>query len=169
MALQGRTLGLVGLGAVGGRVAHRGAAFGMQIVGSDPASAIDASLGFVERCSLDDVFRRADVVSIHAPLTNATVGLIGAQQFALAKPGTYLVNSARAAVVDEAALLDALDAGRLGGVGLDVYHEEPLAAASALLNYESVVLTPHIAGASDDVVTNHSRATLEAIVRLAAA
>lgn len=165
-ALSSLTIGVVGLGAVGGRVAERARGFGMSVLGYDPGP-VEAP-GFVERVQLDDLLSRVDVLSLHVPLMPATSGLIGQRELSLLKRGSYFVNSARAALVDLPALETALTSGHLGGAGLDVFHAEPLPESSVLRSLDNVVLTPHIGGASDDVVTNHSRVALTAIRKLTA-
>lgn len=156
MALTGRTLGLVGAGAVGRRVAQRALGFGMKVIGYDPF-ARQSDLGdLIRLVGLAEVMADSDVVSIHAPLSEATTGLIGAEQLALLKPTSYLVNAGRAAIIDEDALVTILRAGAIAGAGFDVYWTEPLPIDHPLVEFDNVVLTPHIGGASDDVIRNHS-------------
>lgn len=149
--LRGKTLGLVGVGRVGTQVARFGLAFGMRVVGHDPAP--ETSVDGVEYVdSLDEVLRAADVVSLHAPLDDATVGLIGARELELMRPGTLLVNTSRGAVVDEAALIEALRSGRLAGAAVDVLAHERNARHSPLVAYarihDNLIVTPHIGGAT---------------------
>jgi len=150
MELDGRTLGLVGLGRIGSRVARVMQAVGMQVVVYDPYVSPEraAALGVTLLPNLADVLCNADVVSIHAPLTPDTQKLINDQTLALMKPGSYLVNSARGGLVDEAALLRALEAERLNGVGLDVFDPEPPKPDNPLLYRDDVICTPHVAGAT---------------------
>lgn len=163
MGLAGRQLGLVGLGAIGRRVAQRARCFGMGVVGYDPF-ADQADLGdLVRLTSLEDLLASSDVVSIHAPLNDATTGMIGAPELALMKPSAYLINAGRAAIIQEPALMAVLSRGLLAGAGFDVFWSEPLAADHPLLKLPNVVLTPHIGGASDDVTTNHSRQSAAAL------
>src|SRR4029079_4143156 len=125
--LQGKTLGVVGMGAIGQSLARRAKAFGMEIVYSDARQApaeVEQELG-ARRVELDELLRTADVVSIHAPLMDETRHLINAETLGLMKDSAYLVNSARGPIVDEAALVDALKAGQIAGAGLDVYENEP--------------------------------------------
>lgn len=163
MALTGRTLGLVGLGAVGRRVAERARAFGMDVIGYDPYADEVALAGLVRMTSLAETLAASDVVSIHAPLNAATTGMIGAAELALLKPTAYLINAGRAAIIDEAALIEVLRERRIAGAGFDVFWTEPPAADHPLLSLPGVVVTPHIGGASDDVVTNHSRQAAAAL------
>lgn len=154
--LGGRTLGVVGGGAVGRRVATRARGFGMHVLISDPyldAAAVD---GVAEVVSLDELLTGCDVLTIHAPLTDATRGMIGADELARLRPGAFVINAGRAAIIDEEALVVALISGRLAGAGLDVFWQEPLPDAHPLLDMDGVVLTPHIGGASDDVVVHQS-------------
>jgi phosphoglycerate dehydrogenase-like enzyme len=143
--LAGRTLGLVGLGRIGSHVAKVGVAFGMDVLAWSPhlddarAGAAGATAVPFERLLAD-----SDVISIHVPLNDGTRGLIGAEELALMKPGALLVNTSRGPIVDEAALLGALAAGRLGGVGLDVFDEEPLPADHPLRTAPRTLLSPHI-------------------------
>ena len=145
--LDGRTLGIVGLGRIGMAVADRARGLGMRVIGHDPVVPADAASAHgVEPCPLDEVLARADVLTLHVPVTSETRGLIGAPQLARMKPTAYLLNVSRGSVVDEAALADALRAGRLAGAALDVYASEP-PAGSPILDAPNTVLTPHL-GAS---------------------
>ena len=143
--LAGRTLGLVGLGAVGRAVANIAKAFGMHVIGYSRSGPGDSG---VEGVSLDDLFRRSDVISLHCPLTPQTQGLINAEQLSLMKPDALLINTGRGALVDEPALAAALHAGKLGGAGLDVLSTEPPKADNPLLKAPRCYITPHIAWAS---------------------
>jgi D-3-phosphoglycerate dehydrogenase len=148
--LAGKTLGIVGLGRTGSRVAERAAAFGMEVRAHDPfVSPEQAALLGVELMSLAGLLATADIVSLHVPGTGATTGLIGPQQLRLMKRGAYLVNCARGSAVDEAALLQALDEGHLRGAALDVFAEEP-PCDSPLVRHPAVLATPHIAGMTEE-------------------
>jgi len=139
------TLGVVGLGRIGKRMAHVSRNVFREVIACDP-HIIDGDFpAYVGRVSLDDLFARADVVSLHVPLNDETRRMIGAAQFARMKPGSYLVNTARGAVLDVDAALAALDAGKLAGLGLDVLPVEPVAADSPLVTHPKVILTPHSA------------------------
>jgi glyoxylate reductase len=145
--LRGGRLGIVGLGGIGARVAARGRAFGMEVAyfgrrESPHAAALEAT-----RLDLDELLATADVVSLHTPLTPATRHLIGARELALMKPTATLVNTARGAVVDEAALATALRDDQIATAGLDVFEHEPT-VHPALLELENVVLLPHIGSAT---------------------
>lgn len=147
--LRGKTLGIIGFGDIGRRVAKIARAFGMAIVAHDPVLP-EGHAGWTEtpteRLALDTLLARADAVTLHVPLTPATHGLLSPERLALMKPGAVLVNTARGEVVVEAALAEALRAGRLGGAALDVFAEEPLAPASPLIGCPNLILSPHIAG-----------------------
>lgn len=151
-SLQGRTLGVVGLGKLGERMAGYGKAFGMDVLGwtrTDLAPRC-ARLGIAPAASLDDLLSRADVVALQVTLNAATHGMIGARELRLMKPGAILVNTSRGPVVDEAALIAALEEGRLGGVALDVYDREPLPRDHPLRRLPNVVATPHLGYVTDE-------------------
>jgi D-3-phosphoglycerate dehydrogenase / 2-oxoglutarate reductase len=139
-------LGLIGFGNIPRALVPKAKAFGLTVITADPYVAPDhlAALG-VENTSLDDLLARSDFVSVHAPLLPSTRGLIGAKAFAAMKKGAFLINTARGPLVDEAALIAALDSGHLGGAALDVVATEPLRKDSPLLNRDNVILTPHTA------------------------
>jgi phosphoglycerate dehydrogenase-like enzyme len=161
--LPGRTLGLVGLGAIGRLVAARALGFDMRVIAYDPY--VDSVPPHIELVVLDDLLRRSDIVSVHCPLTSETRGLLGERELRLMRPEAILVNTARAAVVDEAALLAALADGSIGGAALDVYWEEPLAPDHPIRTLPNVSITPHVAGAADDVRRHHARMILDDIAR----
>lgn len=165
--LRGRTLGLVALGRIGRAVARRAAAFGMHVIAYDPYvdPALAAEVG-VELVSLDRVFAESDIVSCVAPSTSETRGMIGERQFGLMKPGAIFTNTSRGAVVDEADLLWAIDSGRLASAGLDVLAQEPADPANPLLDRPNVLVTPHAAGYSDQVVDDLQRLAVAEIVRV---
>jgi phosphoglycerate dehydrogenase-like enzyme len=144
--LAGRTLGILGLGRHGRPVARVAAAFGMVVLAwdRDPGRAYADDEPVAERLPLDDLLERSDVVSIHLKLSPESTGLLDRDRLARMKPGAILVNTARGAIVDEPALLDALRSGRLAGAGLDVFATEPLPADHPLRTAPNVVLTPHI-------------------------
>ena len=148
LELEGKTLGVVGYGAIGRRVAGAARALGMHVcaarLGTHAATDPDA----VPRLELDDLFRQADVISLHCPLTPQTRHLVSAARLALVKPGTLLINTARGGLVDEAALRAALDSGVLAGAGLDVLSREPPVPDNPLLGAKNCVITPHLAWTS---------------------
>ncbi len=145
--LRGARLGIVGLGGIGARVAHRGRAFGMEIAYHSRHESPAAAKLEATRLDLDELLATSDVVSLHAPLTAATRHLIGARELALMKPTATLVNTARGAVVDEAALAAALREGTIAAAGLDVFENEP-EVHPELLALENAVLVPHLGSAT---------------------
>jgi D-3-phosphoglycerate dehydrogenase / 2-oxoglutarate reductase len=153
--LYDRTIGLVGFGQIGQRVARVCLALGMKVVAFDPGFAAARRMGDVEiASSLADVLPRSDVLSLHIPLTPRTRGLIGADQLALMPRASILVNTARGEVVDEAALIAALQTGQLAAAGLDTMAEEPLPTGSALAALPNVILTPHVGGSTPAALNN---------------
>jgi D-3-phosphoglycerate dehydrogenase / 2-oxoglutarate reductase len=150
-ALFSQTLGLIGFGQIGREVAHRAAACGMTILALDPyvTSAGADGLG-VKMVNLQELLLAADFISVHAPLTNRTRHVVGKAELRQMKRTAYLINTSRGPLVDEAALLEALDAGWIAGAALDVFETEPLAPSSPLLKREDVLLTPHTGGLSDE-------------------
>ncbi|WP_135466114.1 2-hydroxyacid dehydrogenase [Crenalkalicoccus roseus] len=155
--LRGRTLGIVGLGTIGRKVARLANAFGMQVIYFDIRRLTEAEEDAlnVRFRLLREVLRAADILSLHVPLTPATRHMIGAAELALMKPGAFLVNTCRGPVVDEAALVAALEGGGLAGAGLDVFDQEPTPPDNPLLRLRNVVLTPHLAGPTAD--NQHAR------------
>ena len=145
--LAGKTLGLLGIGRIGGRVADLARAFGMRIVAYDPylnAQQVQAH-GATKLETVDAVLERADFVSIHVPLTPETKGLLNAPRFARMKETAFVLNLARGGIIDEKALVDALDKGHIAGAALDVFEKEP-PEASPLTRHPRIVLTPHVGG-----------------------
>jgi (S)-sulfolactate dehydrogenase len=170
--VSGKRLGLVGFGAIARETASRAAALGMSVAAHDPylvpgAAAWAQPWGRAEPLGLDDLLAAADVVSLHVPLTPETRNLLGAEALARCKPDAILINAARGGVVDEAALADALRAGRLGGAALDVFEEEPLSAARGAIfaGCPNLILTPHIAGVTAESNMRVSWVTVEHVRR----
>ncbi|HEY3702441.1 MAG TPA: NAD(P)-dependent oxidoreductase [Acidimicrobiales bacterium] len=159
--LNGRTAGLVGLGAVGRALRWRLEGLGLRVLAYDPY-ADDAT------SSLDELLERADVISMHAVVTPETTGLIGVEQLARMKDGVIFLNTARAALHDTDALVAALRSGKVAAAGLDHFEGEMLAVDHPLVSMDNVVLTPHIGGATYDTETNHSRLIAEDLARLLA-
>jgi D-3-phosphoglycerate dehydrogenase len=144
--LTGATVGVVGLGAIGRAVVRRLAGFDCQVIAAEPSpDAAFCAEYQVEVASLQSLLSRADIVTVHVPLTGATTHLIGQPELELMRPGSILVNTSRGPAVDEAALIDALRRGHLGAAGLDVFEHEPLAAGHPLTELENVVLSGHAA------------------------
>lgn len=148
LELQGRTLGLVGLGAIGARVAAVGVAMGMQVIAFDPYASI-APEG-VRLLPLEDVLANADVFSLHCPLTKDNAKLLNATTLATMRPGAIVVNTARGGLIDEAALADALRRGALRAAGLDSFQEEPFSPGHPFTGIANVILSPHIGGVTSD-------------------
>ena len=144
--LESQTLGLIGFGNIPRALTPKAKAFGFKVLTHDPFVKTDAlAAAGVEGVSFDELLARSDFVSVHAPLLPSTRGLMNAVVFAKMKKGAYLINTARGPLVDEPALIAALDSGQLGGAGLDVVTTEPLGKDSPLLGRDNVILTPHTA------------------------
>jgi D-3-phosphoglycerate dehydrogenase len=142
--LRGKTLGLLGAGSIAAEMARLGQAIGMNVIAwtfhPTDQRAVDLGVRFL---SLDELLRQSDAVSLHLRLTEQSRGLLGRRELALLKPGAIIVNTARGAIIDMAALAEALQEGKLGGAGLDVFDIEPLPRDHAILGCENIVLTPH--------------------------
>ncbi len=158
--LRGKTLALVGYGRIGQELASRARALGMTIAAYDPWAdrRLHADVAFAD--TLETLLEHADVVSLHVPLTPDTRGLIGAHAFARMKAGAILVNAARGGIVDEPALIAALEGGRLAGAGLDVFAREPVTADDPLLAREDIVFSPHNAALTAESLVEMGRAAV---------
>ncbi|MCH8316242.1 MAG: phosphoglycerate dehydrogenase [Planctomycetes bacterium] len=147
--LQGKTLGIVGIGRIGRTLAQRALSFGMKVIAHDPMinaeSTLDGQVPLVD--TFDELLSRVDIVSFHVPKTDVTAGMLNAATFAKAKRGILIVNASRGGIVDESALLKALESGQCGGAALDVYETEPPPTDSPLRNHPKILTTPHL-GAS---------------------
>ncbi len=164
--IQGRTLGIVGLGHSGRELARLVAPFEMEIIAFSPhAEAAHAAALGVRLTSLDELLATADFVSLHARLGQENHRMIGAEQLALMKPSAFLINVARGELVDQRALVDALRGRRIAGAGLDVFEHEPLSAGDPLLELDNVILTPHWSASTTDVFAATSRAMVEGMLR----
>jgi len=156
--LRGKTCGIIGLGAIGREFARLAAGIGMRVAAwtmhPRPGDAI---------VPIEEIYRTADAISLHLRLSPETAGFVGRAQFALMKPGAILINTARGGIVDEAALIEALSTGRIGGAGLDVFATEPLPAGHALTKLDNVVLTPHCAGITPEAMEAGLRMAVENI------
>lgn len=159
--LDGSTVGLVGYGAIGQRVARVMLAFGAHVLVADPF--VDRAPEGIELVELDELLRRSDVVSLHARLTEQTRGMIGAKQLASMPRGAVLVNTARGGLLDYDAAVDALESGQLGAAAFDVFPAEPVPAGSRLLTAPNVVMTPHLAGATRQTAHRAGSIAAEAV------
>jgi D-3-phosphoglycerate dehydrogenase len=163
--LYRKTLGIVGLGRIGSRIARHARGFDMHVIACDPyidpkrARRLDVIL-----VDLETLLRRSDFVSLHVPLTEETRGMIGQSELALMKPSAILANTARGGVIEEEALLEALAGRRIAGAALDVYAEEPLPAGHPLTQLDNVVCTPHCAGQTDEALVRVSVRAAENIL-----
>jgi (S)-sulfolactate dehydrogenase len=169
--VSGKTLGLLGFGAIARHVARRAAAFDMAIIAHDPfVPASDPVWSQAERVSFDDLLRRADVLSVHTPLTDDTRNLIGGAALGLMKPTAVLINTSRGGVVDEAALASALRNKTIAGAALDVFETEPLEPepASRFEGLDNLVLTPHVAGNTKESVDRVAEVTVANVLEVLA-
>ncbi len=165
MELSGKTLGIIGVGRIGQAVADRARSFGMDILGYDPLiSEADLKSVGITPAPLDSLYAQADVISIHAPLTIETKGMIGAAAFAKMKPGAILISTARGGIVDETALLENVNSGHLAGAALDVFESEP-PRDSKLISHPNVVATPHIAAQTPEAQRRAAQHAAEEIIR----
>ncbi len=164
--LSGKVMGVIGLGSAGLRLARMtGQGLGMRVLGFDPYKSPWPD--GIEQCrELDPLLRQADFISIHVPLTKETHNLIGAAALATMKPTAVLVNTARGGIVDEAAVADAVTNGRLAGAGLDVVVDEPLRPSHALNGVPNIILTPHIAGVTEEAMMRMAQDSAEDILRV---
>ena len=166
--LHGKTLGIIGLGRIGTRVTTRARAFGMHVLAYDPyiAPSVAEKVG-AEMVSLDDLLARADVITVHTPLTDETRGMIQAQHFAKMKDGVIVLNIARGGIYDEAALANALNSGKVSGAAVDVFVTEPPGKDHPLLNAKNIILSPHIGAntieAQDRVAVQTAEMVIDAL------
>lgn len=165
--LHGKTLGVIGLGKIGREVAVRMKAFGMNLLGYDPfvTPAAAEKLG-VQMAEVDDICRRADIITVHTPITPETKGLINTKRIEMMKPTVLLVNCARGGIIDENDLLDALQKKRIAGAALDVFSEEPLPKDHAFRKLDNVVLTPHLAASTTEAQEKVTRDVANQIVEV---
>jgi D-3-phosphoglycerate dehydrogenase/(S)-sulfolactate dehydrogenase len=163
--LLGKTLGVIGTGNIGALVVQRAKAFGMKVIAYDPFLSAEAAgkMG-VELVDLSQIFRRADAITLHVPLTEQTKNMVGAAQLAQMKPGGLLVNCARGGLVDEKAVADALQSKHLGGAALDVFDVEPPPKDHPLFACENFIATPHLGGSTEDAQQNVAVIVCESMV-----
>lgn len=163
--LQGKTLGIIGTGSIGAEMARLGRAIRMDVIAwtfsPSPERAQELGVRFVE---FKELLQKADVVSLHVKLTDKSKGLIGPKELSMMKKGAILLNGARGAVVDSAALVAALDSGHLGGAGIDVFDQEPVPSDHPLLSCEQVVLTPHCADMTPEGVDLLNSGAVENVI-----
>ncbi|OBK98624.1 hydroxyacid dehydrogenase [Mycobacterium asiaticum] len=165
MTLAGKTLGLLGLGRVGKRMAEYAAVFGMQVIAWSQHLTDEAAREVgARRVEKAELFAESDVVSIHVVLSERTRGLIGEPELAAMKPTAYLINTSRGPIVDEAALIHALGTGRIAGAGLDVFDTEPLPAGHPLRRLPNVTLSPHLGYVTREMLSAFYADTVEAVV-----
>ncbi|HYP29480.1 MAG TPA: phosphoglycerate dehydrogenase [Blastocatellia bacterium] len=149
--LRGKTLGVVGLGRIGSTVASRARAFGMDVIAFDPYFTPEAAKEQgIDMVRLDDLFSRADFVTLHTPLTEGTRGLIDAKAIERMKTGVRIINCARGGLIDERALADAVSSGKVAGAALDVFEQEPVQADNPLLGLDNVITTPHLGASTQE-------------------
>lgn len=165
MTLNGKTLGLLGLGRVGARMAQYAKAFGMEVIAwSQNLTDEAASAAGARRVDKAVLFAESDVVSIHVVLSERTRGLVGEAELALMKPTAFLINTSRGPIVDEQAMIGALQAGRIAGAGLDVFDIEPLPAEHPLRKLPNVTLTPHLGYVTREMLSAFYADTVESVV-----
>ena len=163
--LNGKVMGVVGLGHVGRHVARVARALEMRVLAWSPRlDDQTAAAQGVQRAELDELLRAADVVSVHLTLSPQSRGLLDAARLALMKPSAYLINTARGPIIDEPALIAALSEGRLAGAGLDVFDEEPLPAGHALTKLHNVILTPHLGWPTDQAYERFALAAADVLL-----
>jgi len=161
--LSGRTVGVVGLGAIGQRFARMADAMDMKVIGFDPFAKNLPP--FIEPVPLEDIWKRSDVISLHCPLTDDNRGMVGDRTLALCKPGLILVNTGRGGLIDEQALLAAIGSGKVAMAGLDAFAQEPPPRDHPFFGNSRLVLSPHIGGVTNDAYVNMGVAAAKNILR----
>lgn len=164
--VRGKTLGIIGLGKVGTEVARRARGLEMRVIAHDPFVSIDYARNLaVEMVALEQLLKESDFISVHTPMTSATRGLIGAQQLKLVKPSARFINTARGGIIDEAALYQAVEDGRVAGAAIDVFSVEP-ARDNILLNSDKIVVTPHLGASTVEAQANVAVDVAEQILQV---
>ena len=164
--LKGKTLGIIGLGSIGRIVARLGRAFGMRVLAYDPLVGVKgSSKGRAVVSTLEEVVQSADFLSVHASNNPDTVGLLDRRHISMMKPGAYILNTAAYSIIEEAALVEGLQSGRIAGAALDVHRTHPITPTSPLLKLKNVILAPHIGGATDGTVERQSWTMVDEIGR----
>lgn len=162
--LQGKTLGIIGLGRIGREVATRMQAFGMKTIGYDPIVPAEVAKQFnIEFLEMEDIWPQADFLTVHTPLLPSTRGLLGKETFAKCKRGVRVVNCARGGIIDEAALIEAINAGQVGGAALDVFEQEP-PTNKELCDHPKIVTTPHLGASTAEAQVKVAREVAEQFV-----
>jgi D-3-phosphoglycerate dehydrogenase len=165
--IYGKTIGIIGLGAVGSRVARIARGFNMRILAYDPyISPETARERGAELVSLEKLLRESDFITLHVPLNKETERMISVKELSLMKPTAYLINTSRGRVIDEEALIKALEEKKIAGAGLDVFIEEPVSLDNPLLKFDNVIVTPHCAGNSIEALEKTSLMVAEEVVRI---
>jgi D-3-phosphoglycerate dehydrogenase len=172
--LEGKTLGIIGIGNIGARIAIRARAFGMDVIAYDPFVTEDEQtpIGLYPRelgikmVSLNHLLRNSDIITIHVPLTERTKGMIGEREFEIMKDGVYIVNTSRGKIIDEKALVTALKSCKVAGAALDVFEKEPISKDNPLLKFDNVIVTPHIAWATEEALRRSIKMVAEGIVKV---
>ena len=164
--LAGKTLGLVGCGAIGREILQRMSGFDMEILIYDPYLPADDAQSLGRPVALDSLMSDSDFILVLCALTPETKSMIGTNQLTQMKPGAYLINTARAAVVEEGALFEVLQEGRIAGAALDVFWSEPLSNDSPWFKLDNVLLTPHLGGAAEDVRRHHTKMMIDDLALL---
>jgi D-3-phosphoglycerate dehydrogenase len=165
MELNGKTLGVIGLGRIGTRVTKRAHGFEMDVIAYDPyiSATVFESVG-AQKVTLDELLQRADIITVHTPLTDETKGILGAAEIAKMKDGVVLLNIARGGIYEEQALADALNSGKVAGAAIDVYEQEPPTKDHPLLNAKNIILSPHIGANTLEAQDRVARVTAEMVV-----
>ncbi|PKO15362.1 phosphoglycerate dehydrogenase [candidate division BRC1 bacterium HGW-BRC1-1] len=163
--LHNKVLGIIGMGRIGGEVARRAQAYGMQIMAYDPfiSQEVVKRLG-ITQATVDEIAAKADFITVHSPLNDATRGIVGAKQFEMMKPGVRVINCARGGIIDEEALLEAVKSGKVAGAALDVFTQEPLATDSPFRGFDNVILTPHLGASTSEAQEGVAKEVAEQIV-----
>ena len=161
--LEGKTLSIIGLGRIGREVAKMGYALGLKVLATD---IFKVQCEFAKFVSFDEVLKKADILTIHVPLTDKTRGLIGKKEFEKMKKGIIVINTSRGGIIDEKALYEALESGKVAGAGLDVFSEEPPKSdfLIKLIKHPNVIATPHIGANTKEALQRNSKIIAQKII-----
>jgi phosphoglycerate dehydrogenase-like enzyme len=165
--IAGKILGIIGMGRIGSAVARRAKGFDVNVVYHDVyrREDLEEELG-MEYASREEVLREADLISLHVPYTPETRHMVGAEELASMKDGVYIVNTARGRIIDQQALVEALEAGKVAGAALDVFEEEPLDPGNPLATMDNVILTPHLAASSEEAMRRMAVQVAEGVLKV---